>query len=52
VLALGVLTNGMNLLGVHTYYQIATKAMILIAVVAIDALSRTMARRRLAAVAA
>lgn len=48
VLALGMLTNGMNLLGVHTYFQIATKAAILIAVVAIDALSRTMARRRLA----
>jgi ribose/xylose/arabinose/galactoside ABC-type transport system permease subunit len=41
-----MLTNGMNLLGVHTYYQIATKAAILIAVVAVDALSRTMARRR------
>lgn len=49
VLALGMLTNGMNLLGVNTYYQIAVKAMILIAVVAIDALSRTMARRRLGA---
>lgn len=52
VLALGMLTNGMNLLGVNTYYQIAIKATILIAVVAIDALSRTMARRRLAAAAA
>jgi ribose transport system permease protein len=49
VLALGMLTNGMNLLGVNTYYQIAVKAMILIAVVAIDALSRTMTRRRLGA---
>jgi ribose transport system permease protein len=49
VLALGMLTNGMNLLGVNTYYQIAVKAMILIAVVALDALSRTMARRRLGA---
>ena len=46
VLALGMLTNGMNLLGVNTYYQIAVKATILVAVVAIDALSRTMARRR------
>ncbi|MCB1489040.1 MAG: ABC transporter permease [Bauldia sp.] len=46
VLALGMLTNGMNLLGVHTYYQIAVKATILVAVVAIDALSRTLARRR------
>jgi ribose transport system permease protein len=51
VLALGMLTNGMNLLGVTTYYQIAVKATILIAVVAIDALSRTMARRRLEAAA-
>jgi len=49
VLALGMLTNGMNLLGVTTYTQIAVKATILIAVVAIDALSRTMARRRLGA---
>ncbi|MBN9022261.1 MAG: ABC transporter permease [Rhizobiales bacterium] len=52
VLALGMLTNGMNLLGVHTYYQIATKATILIAVVALDALQRTMARRRQATAAA
>ena len=51
VLALGMLTNGMNLLGVDTYYQIAVRAMILIAVVAIDAFSRTVARRRLAAAA-
>jgi ribose/xylose/arabinose/galactoside ABC-type transport system permease subunit len=49
VLALGMLTNGMNLLGVNTYYQIAVRAAILIAVVAIDAFSMTMARRRLAA---
>lgn len=49
VLALGMLTNGMNLLGVDTYYQIAVRAAILIAVVAIDAFSMTMARRRLAA---
>jgi ribose/xylose/arabinose/galactoside ABC-type transport system permease subunit len=44
-----MLTNGMNLLGVNTYYQIAVRAAILIAVVAIDAFSMTMARRRLAA---
>src|SRR5262249_41709720 len=49
VLALGMLTNGMNLLGVNTYDQIAVKAAILIAVVALDAFSRTVARRRLAA---
>ena len=47
VLALGMLTNGMNLLGVHTYYQIAVKAAILIAVVALDAFSRTVAKRRM-----
>jgi ribose transport system permease protein len=52
VLALGMLTNGMNLLGVDTYYQIAMRATILIAVVAIDAFSRTVARRRLAAAVA
>jgi ribose transport system permease protein len=48
VLALGMLTNGMNLLGILTYYQIAIKAMILIAVVAIDAFTGNLARRRLA----
>jgi ribose transport system permease protein len=52
VLALGMLTNGMNLLGTDTYYQIAVRASILIAVVAIDAFSITVARRRLAAAAA
>jgi ribose transport system permease protein len=46
VLALGMLTNGMNLLGVTTYAQIAVRALILITVVAIDAFSRTLARRR------
>ena len=46
VLALGMLTNGMNLLGVTTYVQIAVRALILITVVAIDAFSRTVARRR------
>ena len=50
VLALGMLTNGMNLMGVNTYHQIAVKAVILIAVVAIDAMSRTMTRRRPATV--
>ena len=47
VLALGALTNGMNLLGVHTYYQIAIRALILIAVVAVDAFSGNLTRRRL-----
>jgi ribose transport system permease protein len=49
VLALGLLTNGMNLLGVHTYYQIAIRAMILIAVVAVDAFTTNLMRRRLTA---
>jgi ribose transport system permease protein len=49
LLALGVLTNGMNLLGVHTHYQIAIRAVILIAVVALDALGARLARRRAAA---
>jgi ribose transport system permease protein len=52
VLALGMLTNGMNLLGVNTYDQIAVRAVILIMVVALDAFSRTMARRRVLAAAA
>ena len=49
LLALGMLTNGMNLLGVHTYFQIAVRAAILIAVVALDALARNLASRRVAA---
>ena len=49
LLALGVLNNGMNLLGVHTHYQIAIRALILIAVVALDALGAHLARRRAAA---
>ena len=48
VLALGALSNGMNLLGVQTYYQIAIRATILIVVVAVDAFSGNLARRRLA----
>ena len=51
VLALGMLTNGMNLLGVTTYAQIAVRALILITVVAVDAFSRTIARRRAMAAA-
>jgi ribose/xylose/arabinose/galactoside ABC-type transport system permease subunit len=51
VLALGMLTNGMNLLGVTTYAQIAVRALILITVVALDAFSRTFARRRSVAAA-
>jgi ribose transport system permease protein len=49
LLARGVLNNGMNLLGVHTHYQIAIRAVILIAVVALDALGARLARRRAAA---
>jgi ribose transport system permease protein len=45
VLALGMLTNGMNLIGVHTHWQIAVKALILIGVVVLDALMRSVGRR-------
>ena len=45
VLALGMLTNGMDLLGIQTYHQIAIRATILIVVVALDALTRNFARR-------
>jgi ribose transport system permease protein len=45
-LTLGMLTNGMDLLGVQTYFQIAVKAAILIAVVAIDSFTRNLAARR------
>ncbi len=46
VITLGVLVNGMNLLGVHTYYQIGIRAIILITVVAIDALSAMNLRKK------
>ena len=46
VLALGMLTNGMDLLGMHTYFQIAVRAAILIAVVAVDAFTRNLSARR------
>lgn len=45
VLALGLLTNGMNLVGIMTHYQIAIRATILISVVAIDAFTRNMSTR-------
>lgn len=48
VIALGMLTNGMNLMGVETPHQIAIKALILVAVVGIDALVGRMAGRKLA----
>lgn len=47
VVTLGVLVNGMNLLGVHTYYQIGIRAIILISVVAVDALSAANLRKKL-----
>ena len=39
VAALGMLINGMNLLGVSTYYQIGIRALVLIAAVIVDAIS-------------
>jgi ribose transport system permease protein len=48
VLALGILNNGMNLLGVPTYNQIAIRAIILIAIVAVDAVATNLRRRELA----
>jgi ribose/xylose/arabinose/galactoside ABC-type transport system permease subunit len=54
VLALGVLANGMDLLGVFTYYQIAIRAAILVAVVVVDSFytTRVQARARRRAQAA
>jgi ribose transport system permease protein len=48
VLALGMLTNGMDLLGVHTYVQIAVRAVVLIGVVVVDALARSFGAARAA----
>ncbi|MGN6307682.1 MAG: ABC transporter permease [Mesorhizobium sp.] len=48
VLALGILNNGMNLLGVPTYSQIAIRATILVAIVVIDALGTALRQRDLA----
>ena len=39
VLSLGILRNGSDLLGVQTYLQIGIKALILIGVVIMDAIS-------------
>lgn len=47
VVVLSVLNNGMDLLGVPTYYQIGTRALVLIIVVALDSLYALMAQRRL-----
>lgn len=47
VLTLGILVNGMNLIGVHTYYQVGIRALILLTVVTIDAISGMNLRKRL-----
>jgi ribose transport system permease protein len=47
VVTLGMLVNGMNLLGIQTYYQIGIRAIILIAVVTIDAISTMNLRKKL-----
>ena len=52
VLALGMLANGLDLLGVETYHQIAIRAAILIMVVGVDALAGSLAKRRIAGVGA
>jgi ribose transport system permease protein len=49
VIAMGLLLNGMNLLGVQTYLQIGVKALILITVVVIDAISIINLRKKLEA---
>ena len=49
VLALGILNNGMNLLGVPTYNQIAIRALILVAIVVFDALATRLRQRELSA---
>jgi ribose transport system permease protein len=50
ILALGMLGNGLDLLGVQTDYQIAIRAAILILVVGIDALAANFVKLRLARV--
>jgi ribose transport system permease protein len=47
VFALGMLNNGMNLVGIPTYNQIAIRALILVSVVALDALATSIQRRRI-----
>jgi ribose transport system permease protein len=47
VLSLGILANGMDLVGVPTYFQIGIKALILILVVALDAIITQNLRKRL-----
>jgi ribose transport system permease protein len=52
MLALTILTNGMNLLSIFTYHQLAIRAILFIAVVAVDAFYVTTLRRRIAKSAA
>lgn len=47
VLALGVLSNGMNISGVFVYYQVAIRAMIFVSVVILDAFAAFRLRERL-----
>jgi ribose transport system permease protein len=47
VITLGILVNGMNLVGVHTYFQVGIRALILLTVVIIDAISSLNLRKRL-----
>jgi ribose transport system permease protein len=48
VLALGILANGMNLLSIFTYQQLAIRAILFILVVAVDAFYTSTVRKRLA----
>jgi len=47
ILTLGILINGMNLMGVNTYYQIGIRALILIIVVVIDAITAIRQKKKL-----
>jgi ribose transport system permease protein len=47
VVSLGILANGMNLLGIDTYYQIGIKALILISVVSLDSIITRRDNKRL-----
>jgi ribose transport system permease protein len=47
VFSIGILVNGMNLIGVDTYYQIGIRALILLIVVVVDAISALNLRKKL-----
>jgi ribose transport system permease protein len=47
VASLGMLNNGMNLVGIQTYYQIGIRALILLTVVISDAISETRVQKTL-----